>query len=243
MARNKQKDTTTRTPEQIEADQRYEEKRRGTRTRNWLFILYPESAPENWRDLLDEMHIPWIESPLHDKDVIDDGNNTKKKDHKHIMLMYPIVKNFEQVKEITDALNQPIPQPCRSTAGSVRYFAHLDNPEKAQYSRDEIIGHNGVDVQRIIDTSSDRTQTIKDIITWINENDCYRFNDLVNYAMAENEHWFNLLVNGYTRFLSEYLKDKWHQHKEEQETTDKEFLESYRAKIKLLEKKGSKSNG
>lgn len=37
--------------------------------RDWTFIVYPESAPENWREILDETHLRWIESPLHDKDI------------------------------------------------------------------------------------------------------------------------------------------------------------------------------
>ncbi|MDF9661329.1 Rep family protein, partial [Bacillus cereus] len=39
------------------------------RTRNWTFIVYPESTPENWREIINDLHTPWIESPLHDKDV------------------------------------------------------------------------------------------------------------------------------------------------------------------------------
>ena len=43
------------------------EKSRGSdRTRNWTVVLYPESAPENWRDILDALHIEWVESPLHE---------------------------------------------------------------------------------------------------------------------------------------------------------------------------------
>ncbi|HDT7711324.1 TPA: replication protein, partial [Enterococcus faecium] len=48
-------------------------KTKDERTRNWTFVVYPESAPENWREFLDELHVPWVESPLHDKDVNPDG--------------------------------------------------------------------------------------------------------------------------------------------------------------------------
>ena len=34
------------------------------RTRNWNVIVYPESAPENWRQIIDDLHIEWAESPL-----------------------------------------------------------------------------------------------------------------------------------------------------------------------------------
>ena len=49
------------------------------RARNWSLVVYPESAPENWRDILDDYHIPWVESPLHDKDVNPDGEIKKKR--------------------------------------------------------------------------------------------------------------------------------------------------------------------
>ena len=39
------------------------------RARAWTFIVYPESAPENWRDVLDRFHLQWACSPLHDRDV------------------------------------------------------------------------------------------------------------------------------------------------------------------------------
>ena len=52
--------------------------------RDWTFIVYPESTPKNWRDILDETHMRWVESPLHDKDVNPDGE--LKKEHYHILL-------------------------------------------------------------------------------------------------------------------------------------------------------------
>lgn len=44
------------------------------RKRNWVFVVYPESAPENWREQLKEMLVPGFISPLHDKDVNADGS-------------------------------------------------------------------------------------------------------------------------------------------------------------------------
>ena len=70
------------------------------RARTWTFIVYPESAPQNWRELLDECHVSWVESPLHDKDVNPDG--TVKKPHWHIILLFDGNKSYEQVKEISD---------------------------------------------------------------------------------------------------------------------------------------------
>lgn len=82
------------------------------RSRTWTFILYEDSAPDNWCDLLDEMHIEWVESPWHDRDVNADGEPKKK--HKHILLLFQGKKSYEQIKQITDNLNSPIPQRCHS---------------------------------------------------------------------------------------------------------------------------------
>ena len=43
------------------------------RSNKWAFLLYQDSAPENYLDILEEMHIPFVLSPWHDKDV-DKGN-------------------------------------------------------------------------------------------------------------------------------------------------------------------------
>ena len=52
------------------------------KTRAWTFIVYPDSAPDDWRDILDDLHIPWCESPLHDKDQNPTGE--QKKAHWHV---------------------------------------------------------------------------------------------------------------------------------------------------------------
>ncbi|HDA0660242.1 TPA: replication protein, partial [Staphylococcus aureus] len=68
------------------------------RTRNWTFVIYPESVLESWRDVLDNEHIQWVESPLHDKDTNPDGEI--KKAHKHILVMYDGVKSYKQIGSV-----------------------------------------------------------------------------------------------------------------------------------------------
>lgn len=47
------------------------------RTRNWAFICYPDSAPDNWKVVLKSFHIPCAISPLHDKDLNPTGDEKK----------------------------------------------------------------------------------------------------------------------------------------------------------------------
>ena len=73
-------------------------KNKDERTRNWTFVLYPESATKGWRNILDELHVPWVESPLHDKDTNPDGEI--KKPHWHIAMFFNSKKSYQQMSEI-----------------------------------------------------------------------------------------------------------------------------------------------
>ena len=180
------------------------------RTRNWTFVLYEDSAPENWRDILDEQFLEWVESPWHDKDVNADGEPKKK--HKHILLMFGGVKSYEQVKEITDKLNAPIPQRCHNAKAMVRYMAHLDNPEKAQYDVSEIIPHGGVDLAELLrPSSSERYTLIREMIDYVRSSAVTEFQDLMDYA-AENrfDDWFPLLCDSCAFVIGQYIKSQRH---------------------------------
>ena len=78
------------------------------RSKVWTFVVYPESIDKNWKAILDEEHIQWIESPLHDKDVNADG--TAKKAHIHVMVLFSSVKTYEQVADLTAQIGATIPQ-------------------------------------------------------------------------------------------------------------------------------------
>ena len=67
------------------------------RTRNFATVVYPESAPENWMDMLNDYHVPAFVSPLHQFDV--NVNGEVKKAHYHVMVMYDSLKTISQAKE------------------------------------------------------------------------------------------------------------------------------------------------
>lgn len=176
------------------------------RIRNWSFILYPESAPENWRDIIDELHIQWLESPIHDRDT--DANGELKKPHIHILLLFDGKKSFTQIKEITENLNSPIPQKVASARGLVRYFLHLDNPEKAQYEAADIISHGGADsAEYLKPTSSTRYMLIKEMMDFVDENNIVEMRDLLSYARAQRfEDWFPLLCDNSAYIMNSLIK-------------------------------------
>lgn len=178
------------------------------RTRTWTFVLYEDSSPNNWADILDEYHVEWVESPWHDKDLNADGQPKKK--HKHILLMFPGKKSYDQIKEITDKLNAPIPQRCHNAKALVRYMAHLDNPEKAQYNVSDIKAHGGVDLADMLRPSaSERYTVIRDMIYYVKKNHITEFQDLMDYAAVEHfDDWFPLLCDNSAYVVGQYIKSQ-----------------------------------
>lgn len=181
-------------------------KKTNQRVRNWTFIIYPDSVVDNWQEVMNLYFTPWILSPLHDKDI--DATGEPKKPHYHVLLLNEGKKSFEQIKELTDALNSPIPQPCASAKGLVRYMAHMDNPDKAQYSISEIKAYCGADVSMYLKaTSSTRYELIGEMMDFIQDNDITEMKDLMFYARNNRfEDWFPLLCDNSAYVLGETIK-------------------------------------
>lgn len=176
----------------------------------WTFILYPESAPENWIRILNGMHLMFIVSPLHDKDT-EEGTEKLKKAHYHILLKFPTKKSFEQIREITTMLNCPaIHEPVNNFQSMVRYLCHLDDPDKYQYPISEIQSFGGLDASDYLQPlSTMRRMYIRQMIDYIEENDISEFRDLVWYARRyRNDDWFNLLTDNCTYFMNMYIKSR-----------------------------------
>lgn len=172
------------------------------RGRWWSIEVYPDSAKPNWVDVLNERHLPWAISPLHDKDINEDG--TDKKPHFHIIIYFPNKAYYHEVQELKESLylcweagqesepgfseigkNRAPPKIiCVAHArGMLRYFAHMDNAEKYQYEPKDIKGFNGLDVDKYIYTMADVDETIKEITLFIRDAHIDEYKDLVFYAI------------------------------------------------------------
>jgi len=206
------------------------------RARVWSFIGYPDdSLPENYAAILsDELHLCWAESPVHDADLNGDGSEKKK--HIHFILSFEGMKSFEQVEEITERLHCPIPQKCRNARALVRYFIHLDNPDKHQYREEDIKCHGGFEIDEYFKKSNAQLRDVlKEILTFCVDNQISEFCDLVEAVFAlNNDEWIDIITNRNTVFLSAYLKSKHFKVKEDPEAFD-EYIDRC---IKMKEEQG-----
>ena len=116
-----------------------------TKGKYWCFILYPDSAPENWREILNQSGMPWSASPLHEFDLNADGG--KKKAHYHMIIVWQNSTTYSAVKKFTHGkLCGTVPMLLQNPLGYYRYFTHADNPEKYQYDAAGITSGNGFDI-------------------------------------------------------------------------------------------------
>lgn len=177
-----------------------------TRTRAWTFLVYPESAPENWRQILDDMHLEWVESPLHEFDTNPTGE--VKKAHWHILLTFEGKKSYDQIVEMIAPLNCTIPQKVHNQRSVVRYMAHLDNPDKYQYSINDIVAHGGVDIADLLKPGSSQRYTfLAEMCQFVDENCITEFSQLVSYAIeCRSDTWFPLLADNSSYFMGQYIK-------------------------------------
>ncbi|MEM0174401.1 MAG: replication protein [Sulfolobaceae archaeon] len=181
-----------------------------TRTRNWTCIIYPESAAEDWLEIIKSYYIECVISPLHDKDI--DGNGKEKKPHYHVLLMFGSVKSYDQVLEITKKLKATIPQRCHNAKALVRYMLHMDDADKAQYNAEDIVTLNGVDISELLRPStSERYTLIMQMMNFIKQEKITEFCDLVDYAVENRSgDWCPIIFDSATYVLSSYIKSQRH---------------------------------
>ena len=206
------------------------------RARVWADVIYLDSAPGNWVDILSEMGLVFAYI-LHDKDVNPDG--TPKKTHYHLLLFFDGKKSFEQIKEITDVLNAPNPQRVKNPKGMVRYLIHMDNPEKYQYKREDIKCIGGADIDKYFELSmSSKAIILRDIMQFIKDSEMDNFADFVGYCLENQEYeWLDIAANYNTLVITKLLDAIYQKHhpKFEEETT---VLQTRIEKAKEMAEKG-----
>lgn len=176
------------------------------RTRNFACLVYPESAPEKWQEILVEQFVPAFISPLHDKDENPGGEI--KKAHYHVMIMFDSTKTTEQAKEIFDKIGGVGCEIVQSTRGYARYLCHMDNPEKHQYLVEDVRSLCGADYTGTIGLATDKYKAIGEMIDFCEDNNIVSYSELLVYCRTERFDWFRVLCDNGTMVMIQYLKSR-----------------------------------
>lgn len=176
--------------------------------RNWAFVLYPESAPENWRDIIAQSGLQCAVSPLHDKDENADG--TPKKPHWHVIACYQGPTSYNVVCKLSqDTLHGTIPQALEQVRGYYRYLTHKDNPEKAQYDERDISVINGFNILDFVELSrSEVNEKKRQIQQFIRDNDITEYSVLMDMLLDAEMYAEHDIASNNTMFISCYIKSR-----------------------------------
>lgn len=186
-------------------------------SRSWTFVLYPESCPEDWQERL--VGVPFLRSPLHDRDINPD--NTLKKAHWHVLVSFPNQKTLNQMQALCASLNAPSPQIVKDTRAMARYFLHLDNPEKAQYAKEDMFVGGGFDLDNALKLSKSEEEKeerdfIKLMLDKIEEFNIVEFEDLLRFVMQEYPENYKLFKNN-SFVLANVVKSRRHRQEQDRQ--------------------------
>lgn len=195
----------TKDSEKLKAARARADAKRVGRTRNFATVVYPDSAPADWKEKLNQLHVAAFISPLHDKDV--NPNGELKKAHYHVLVMFEGPKDYDtQVKPIFDEIGAVGREIVNSARGYARYLCHLDNPEKAPYSPSEVVCMGGADYYGVVTLPTDDLKIITEIKKFCRENEIYSLAEIIDIAESLHPEWYSTIVMSRCYVIDKYIK-------------------------------------
>jgi hypothetical protein len=184
------------------------------RKRYWKCVFYPESLPNDWIDFMQNTDLPFCISPIHDKDINEDQENTQKKAHYHIIIAYNNPTTWKNVKEsICDPLNQPRCMPSDNIKLAYRYLWHADNPEKYQYNEEDVQTFNGFNIHNYMALTNDEVHAyMNECTNMIRELNIIEYSDLI-FFLIDNEMYEHLNVaQSHTIYFNALIRSLRHKY-------------------------------
>ncbi|MCH4178013.1 MAG: replication protein [Streptococcaceae bacterium] len=179
------------------------------RSNKWAFLIYEESTPKNYLDILEAIHVPFILSPWHDKDINQDTGELKKS-HKHGALFFDSLKSYTQVSELLkNKINAPAHvEIVMSPKGMYDYFTHAENPDKTPYNLEDIECGSGFELDKFLkEQNSD--YFLNEAINLIETHQITEFEQLVHFVRQNNPLILSLIVDK-SFFFAKFLDSKRH---------------------------------
>lgn len=165
-------------------------------------ILYPDSTTYDVDKViksLAEEHLTFAVSPIHDRDIEDNGS--LKKAHYHLLIAYSSATTLNNIRAWFNACGMPESElhsvrVCASGVGYFRYLTHKDNPEKFQYNVNDIRVFNDSDelFKKFSKSASDKTHDLVRIFQIVDELNTISFHSLIQYLMLNEPDLFKMLT-------------------------------------------------
>lgn len=174
-----------------------------TKSKYFCAILYPSSTTydvDKFIKALAKEHLTFAVSPIHDKDVDEDGS--PKKAHYHLLLAYSSATTLNNIRGWFTSCGMPESdlhslRVCASAVGYYRYLTHKDNPKKAQYDVKDIRIFNDFDeiFKKFAFSESDKVDKLVRIFQIVDELNTISFHALIQYLMLNERDLFKILTS------------------------------------------------
>lgn len=174
-----------------------------SKSKYFCCVLYPDSLTYDVDKLiksLAEEHLTFAVSPIHDKDIEEDGS--PKKAHFHLLLAYSSATTLNNIRGWFNACGMPESElhsvrVCASGVGYFRYLTHKDNPEKTQYDVNDIRVFNDCDevFNKFSKTASEKIDDLARIFQIVDELNTISFHSLIQYLMLNERDLFKMLTS------------------------------------------------
>lgn len=198
-----------------EVQHKADAKRAGKRARAWWGVLYPESAPENWRQMIADDLVETLISPLHDCDTLPDG--TPKKPHYHVLISFKNPTTRENAADTMErwgcVVQRHWPKPGEPDSFKVkdfrqaaRYLCHLDQADKHRYEVSDVQSIGAIDYPSLVMSGTDEDAMLDEIFEAMDDHCLDSFSKLVRFVKSAHPEWKPIVYRKHTRVLSEYAK-------------------------------------
>jgi len=188
------------------------------KARHFTFLIYPDSAPDNWQKMLQEADCPIAISPLHDKDQREvkdlskltdeekelyDKGELLKKPHYHCIIVYTNtvtadavrdklrkVLDDEEKKEVVNMV-----QIIKKGIGSMyQYLTHESvtaiDEGKYKYDKADIVHLNNFDIDRyIVLDAHDKEDMLNNLLKAIDGNGIENYKQLTRFMAEHGEEY------------------------------------------------------
>lgn len=173
------------------------------KSRHFMAIVYPESAPPDWREALKASFLKAAISPLHDQDLNDDG--TKKKAHYHVLIEWSNTTTLNAVRQAGKRWGLAVVTTISNPAKAYQYLWHKNEDKKHIYDEKQVECLNGFkpkeDQEKI-----DEAQQFYEIIEIIQTLKIPSMLSLINILMAmknyemikeikKNAYFYKTIIN------------------------------------------------
>lgn len=173
------------------------------RAYNFGTIIYSESAPEDWQEKIEQWKVPVIVSPVHDKDL--NNNGSLKKPHRHLVVMFSSLKSKKQVQELFEEIQGVGVEVVLHLPSYIAYLTHKNALDKAQYDEKDILCFGGADYKSMIAECADKYKVLSEIFDMCKNESIYNYAVLVERCRERGDEYFRTVIDK-SYAIREYIR-------------------------------------